>query len=70
MRKFKYGNTTISDFTWYDRAIAVIDTGSSLLGLPNTYYNIFMNAIQKDVESESKTYKSSAGLIYFSKPCN
>jgi len=34
MRRFKYGNITMAEFSFYDEAIAVIDTGTSLLGLP------------------------------------
>lgn len=34
MREFSYGTKTIAQFSFYDGAIAVIDTGTSLLGLP------------------------------------
>lgn len=41
MRKFSYGNKTIGQYDFYDEAIAVIDTGTSLLGLPQSLYTEF-----------------------------
>jgi hypothetical protein len=71
MRKFSYGNTKIAEYNFYDSAIAVIDTGSSLLGLPSKLYIEVFNMIS--VHLTKNNYEASclaSGICYIESPCD
>lgn len=50
VRQFSYGNESIAKFSFYDNNIAVIDTGSSLLGLPDPYYKAILSSMSNKMK--------------------
>ena len=39
-RQMKYGNQVIAQFNFYDSAIAVVDTGTSIITVPKRFFEI------------------------------